>query len=89
MGAWFLPGEYPNRVDAARTDGFEALFGGAVLPRNPARGLDQGGVERGSAHPVGQAIHVALDTMVRCMGRNARARIAPCRARGSGPRQGG
>ena len=56
MGAWLLPGEYPNRVDAARTDGFEALFGGAVLPRNLARGLDQGGVERGSAHPVGQAL---------------------------------
>ena len=56
MGAWLLPGEYPKRADAARTDGLEALFGGAVLPRNLARGLDQGGVERGSAHPVGQAL---------------------------------
>lgn len=56
MGARLLPGEYPKQADATRTDGLEALFGGAVLPQNPARGLDQGSVKRGSAHPVGQAL---------------------------------
>ena len=63
MGAWLLPGEYPNQADVARTDGLEALFGGAVLLHSLARGLDQGGVERGSAHPVEQALERPNDRL--------------------------
>ena len=62
MGNWHsCPANTRNRPMRPRTDGLEALLGGVVLPQILARELDQDGVERGSAHPVGQALERPID----------------------------